>query len=335
MLPHDLERLRRVELPPFAAAGRAGVKMVMTGHLALPAIDRPQAPPATLSPAVLKGLLRGELGFEGVIVTDAMDMQAIGQGEALGQNAVRAVQAGADLLLVMAVPADQHCIYAALVDALSRDPAARREYAPSLGRIAALKEWLRDQPPAPDLDVVACAAHQAVAGEIARRSITLVRNEAGLLPLRLDASARVAAVVPRPADLTPADTSSYVAPTLAAALRELHPQVDEFVTSSAPSDGEIAALVERLRGYDLVVLGTLNAFSQPQQQALVNEMLRIGVPTVVVAMRLPYDLAAFPQAATYVCTYSVLEPSMRALARALFGKAAFEGRLPVSLSPAR
>ncbi len=330
-LPHDLERLWRVELPPFAAAVHAGAKMIMTGHLALPAIDGPQAPPATLSPAVLKGLLREQLGFEGVIITDAMDMHAIPQGQALGRNAVRAVEAGADLLLVMADPADQSCIFEALVDALRGRADASRDWGPSLGRIAALREWLIDQPPAPDLDVVGCAAHQAIADEIARRSVTLVRDEVRLLPLRLDASARVAAVVPRPADLTPADTSSYVAPTLAAALREFHAGVDEFVTASEPTEAEIAALVERLRGYDLVVLGTLNAFSQPAQQALVNEVLRTGVPTVVAALRLPYDLAAFPQARTYVCTYSVLEPSMRALARALFGKAAFEGRLPVSI----
>ncbi len=330
-LPHDLSRLRRVELPPFAAAVQAGTKMIMTGHLALPAIDGPEAPPATLSPGVLKGLLRKDLGFEGVIITDAMDMHAIPQGQALGQNAVRALEAGADLLLVMSEPPDQKCIFEALVDGLRRNPAATHEYELSLRRIAALKDWLRNQPPAPDLDVVGCAAHRAVADEIARRSITLVRNEAGLLPLRLDAGARVAAVVPRPADLTPADTSSYVTPTLAPALREFHGRVDELVTSSAPTDAEVAALVERLRGYDLIVLGTLNAFSQPAQQALVSEVLATGVPTVIAAMRLPYDLAAFPQATTYACTYSVLEPSMRALAAALFGKAAFAGTLPVSI----
>ena len=74
------DRLRQVEFPPFASAIQAGSKMVMTAHLALPAIDGPDAPPATLSPTILKGLLRNELGFEGVIVTDAMDMHAIGQG---------------------------------------------------------------------------------------------------------------------------------------------------------------------------------------------------------------------------------------------------------------
>jgi beta-N-acetylhexosaminidase len=330
-LPHSLERLQQVEFPPFGAAIMAGVKMIMTAHVAVPAIDGPDAPPATLSAAVLKGLLRGQLGFDGVIITDAMDMHAIPQGEALGENAVRAVEAGADLLLMMSDPADQRCVHAVLKQAVEARPGALSEYEPSLERVAVLKEWLANQPAAPGIDVVGCAAHQEVADEIARRSVTLIRNTAGLLPLRLPPEARVAALVPRPADLTPADTSSYVVPTLAASLRVLHPNVEELVASSSPMDQEIAGLVERLRGFDLIVLGTLNAFSQPGQQALVAEVLKTGIPTVVVAMRLPYDLTVFPQASTYVCTYSVLEPSMRALAAAIFGENPFDGRLPVSI----
>ena len=330
-LPHDLDRLQRVELPPFRAAVAVGAKLVMTGHLALPAIDGADAPPATLSAGVLEGLLREQIGFQGVIVTDAMDMHAIPQGAALGQNAVRAVEAGADLLLVMSEPADQKCIFDALIEAAARSPSTQEDYQPSLERIAALKRWLASQPPAPGLDVIGSLPHQAIADEIAQRSITLVCDETRLLPLRLGADARVAAVVPRPADLTPADTSSHVAPTLAASLREFHPRVDEIVVSSLPTEAEIAGLIQQVRGYDLIVMGTLNASSQPGQSALANAVLKTGIPTVVVAMRLPYDLTALPSAKTYVCTYSVLEPSMHALARALFGANAFEGKLPVSI----
>ena len=107
VVPHSLERLRRVEFPPFIAAAQAGVKLVMTAHLALPAVDGREDLPATLSPRILKGLLRAELGFKGVIVTDAMDMQAIRQGEALGEEVVRAAAAGADLLLITSNPQDQ------------------------------------------------------------------------------------------------------------------------------------------------------------------------------------------------------------------------------------
>jgi beta-N-acetylhexosaminidase len=170
-----------------------------------------------------------------------------------------------------------------------------------------------------------------VADDIARRSVTLVRNDAALLPLRLGAEARIAAVVPQPMDLTPADTSSYVAPTLASALRTYHSNVDEFLIPSAPAESDVAALVERLRGHDLLVVGTLNAFAQQGQAALVSRVLALGIPVVAVAMRLPYDLASFPRAQTYVCTYSILEPSMRALAAALFGAQPFVGCLPVSI----
>jgi beta-N-acetylhexosaminidase len=142
---------------------------------------------------------------------------------------------------------------------------------------------------------------------------------------------RIAAIVPKPIDLTPADTSSYITPGLTAALREYHPGVDEYILSYAPEVGEIAGLLERLRGYDMLILGTLNAHASPGQAEFVRQALRLGIPTVVVALRLPYDLSVFPEARTYVCTYSILEPSMQALAKALFGKIAFEGKLPVSI----
>ncbi len=114
-VPHNIERLEQVEFPPFRAAIDADVKLMMTAHLALPALDGPDAPPATLSRRILHGLLREELGFEGVIVTDAMDMGAIRQGKALGEDAVRAVAAGADLLLLTSNPDDQRCVYESLL----------------------------------------------------------------------------------------------------------------------------------------------------------------------------------------------------------------------------
>jgi beta-N-acetylhexosaminidase len=329
-VPHALARLRQVEFPPFQAAIAAGVQLVMTAHLALPAVDGPAAPPATLSANILHGLLRGEMGFRGVIITDAMDMRAIAQGDALGANAVRAAAAGADLLLLTADPDDHRRVHASLRDALARralDPAGA---AASLERIAALKRWLAGRPQ-PDLSVVGSAAHRRVAAEIAERSITLVRDTAGLLPLRARPEQRIAAIVPRPTDLTPADTSSTVTPTLAAALRERHPNVDEVRVSYAPDAEEIARVAAQVRDHAVLIIGTFNACTSPGQALLVSRLLGLGIPTVVVALRLPYDLAAFPEAPAYVCTYSVLEPSMQALAAALFGRTAFQGRLPVAI----
>src|SRR5205823_4855085 len=153
----------------------------------------------------------------------------------------------------------------------------------------------------------------------------------GLLPLRLSADARVAAVMPRPRDLTPADTSSRVSPALAAALREQHPRVDDYITENPPTAAEIAALPALLAGYGLVVLGTIDAWLHPTQAALVEAVIATGVATLTVALRTPFDLAAYPAAATNVCTYGILRPSMDALAAGLFGRAPFLGHLPVAI----
>jgi beta-N-acetylhexosaminidase len=331
IVPHGLERLRRVELPPFEAAINAGVQMVMTAHIALPAVEGDAETPATLSPKVLGGLLREQLGFQGVIVTDAMDMGAIQQGKALGGQAVRAVQAGVDLLLLGGNVDDQQRVHGGLVQAAQDGRLELAALRRSAGRVLALKDWLQKAGPQPDLGVVGCAEHRAVADEIAARSLTLVRDRDGLLPLHLQPGQRLAVVLPRPVNLTPADTSSYVTPQLAQALRRYHPQVQEFLVSHAPGQQEIADLLAQLAGFNYIVAGTLNAFSQPQQAEMVNAILATGLPTVVAALRLPYDLAAFPQAPTFVATYSLLEPSMHALATALFGQAGFPGRLPVSI----
>jgi len=142
---------------------------------------------------------------------------------------------------------------------------------------------------------------------------------------------RVVVVQFKPADLTPADTSSYITPGLAAALRLYHPAVDEWIVPMNPDEREIADMLERLRPYDVLVMGTLNAFASEGQAELVRQALKLELPTVVAALRLPYDLTAFPEAPVFVCTYGIQEPSMRALAKALFGNIKISGRLPVSI----
>jgi beta-N-acetylhexosaminidase len=330
-VPHDLERLWQVELPPFQATIRAGVRLVMTAHLALPAVTGREDLASTLSQAVLKGLLRNELGFDGVVVSDALDMKAIQQGEGLGEEAARAVEAGCDLLLLTADPADHERVYHGVLEAIQSGRLDSDDVLASAQRVHALKEWLAARPAPPDLSVVGCASHREIAAEIAAKSVTLVRDRTRSLPLRLGGGQRLAVILPQPADLTPADTSSYVAHSLAQALRRYHPQVDEFILPHSPQDGDIAAVLEQIRECQAVVLGTINAFSTLGQAALVNAVLRTGIQTICVALRMPYDLATFPEASTYLCTYSVLEPSMHALARVLFGEAYACGRLPVSI----
>lgn len=327
---YDRQRLDRVELLPFAHAIEAGVHLMMTAHVAIPALNDGLDLPATLSHPIMQGLLRGEMGFEGVIISDALEMGAIAQGAGQIIDIIAATLAGVDLLLLNADLNLQRLAFDGLRHALKRALIPRDYLFASAQRVLALKEWLAGQV-RPEIEVVGNAGHRALAGEIAGRSITLVRDEAQRLPLRLAPEARLALVLPQPEDLTPADTSSYVAPTLADAMRRYHPQVDEFVTAHRPTSEEIAAVRERLQSYDLVIAGTISAHLNPEQAALVNALLEAEVPLIVVALRTPYDLAAFPGVQTFVCTYSILEPSMVALAKALWGQAPFRGHLPASI----
>jgi beta-N-acetylhexosaminidase len=329
LVPRTNAELAERELVPFRAALDAGARMVMTGHSGLP--DLEDGLPTSLSPVVLRDLLRGELRFDGVTVTDALDMHALAQGSAQIVDAIAALRAGEDVLLGTADEAALERLEEGIVQAQRRglidaddDAAARR-------RLDELRRWLGsfDQPA---LDVVGCGEHQALAAELARRSITLVRDDEALLPLKPSADARIAVIQSMPANLTPADTSSTVTPTLASALRRRLPGVEEILLPASPGEADIAGLGHRLATFDLLLVGTFSAHLQPAQARLAEAALATGKPTVTVALRTPWDLLAYPSARTHVCSYGILPPSMEALAAALMGESPFVGRLPVDIA---
>jgi beta-N-acetylhexosaminidase len=326
----DRAGLDAVELAPFRAAVEAGVRLTMSGHFAVPAVTGSRTLPSTLAPAVMTGLLRDELGFEGVSITDALDMGALPQDATQAVDVIAALRAGVDLLLATADRAAQRRIEASIVRAAQLGLLDPGSVARSAARIEDLRRWIASFD-APPLEVVGCVEHLALARELAERSITLVRNDAGLLPLRLPAGARIVAIEPRPFDLTPADTTSYLVPSLAAALRAHHDGVEEVLVEPDPTAGEIAAVRAAIRGRDLVVVATDAGSFRPGQLELVRAVLASGVPVVTVALRTPFDLAGYPAATTHACTYGRHEPSMAALAARLFGRLPFTGRLPAAV----
>lgn len=331
VLPHTLERLRQIEFAPFAAAIQAGVMLVMTAHLALPALDGRADLPASMSRRIQAELLRGELGFEGVVVSDALNMEAIRSAGAPGDEVVRVAASDVDLLLMADSLINQKHAFDRLAAAVRAGQLARSAMLDSAHRVGLLKSWLAGQPRQPGLEAVGSREHQEVAAEIASQSITLVRDTSGLLPLHPERIRRLLVIHPRPQNVTPADTSADVTPTLAAQLRLYFPDVGEFLVTHDPTAAEISAALEQARHYDMLVLGTMNAYTQGGQADLARALLHSGTPTIIAALRLPYDLGAFPEANTYLCTYGLLEPSMRALARALIGQLPVSGRLPVTI----
>lgn len=338
---HPLDRLQRVELLPFRAAIDAGVAAIMTAHVTFPAVEPTPGLPATLSSRVLTDLLRRQMGFRGLVVTDAMEMGAIVNHFGIEQAAVRAVQAGADVVLVAwpkewtaAVKVAQRLVEAARSGEI---PAARLDEA--VARVLALKEQLGLLDGDPKVDVsqvpqrVGSQEAYARALEIARRSITLVADPLGLLPLR--PGSRLLVLSPRVTGLTGVENQGGYASGLGAALAEAGFRVDEQTYALSPQFADVQRLLAALDQADAVVIGTYRAWERRYsgQVDLVRAVWsrRAGRPVAVLALREPYDLGRMPDGPALVATYGTAPVSLRAAAEALAGRFTPEGRLPVTI----
>jgi beta-N-acetylhexosaminidase len=320
------------ELVPFRAGVEAGARVVMSAHVAVPQLTGDPGLPSTLSRAVMTDLLRGSLGFDGVSITDALNMEAIPQGSGQVEAVLAALEAGVDLLLTAPGDAARDRIERGIADGAAAGILDGEQLRRSAVRVRALADWLASFDD-PSIDVVGSPAHRALAEELAARSITLVRDDDRRIPLRLAADARIAAIMPTPTDQTPADTSSTVPAGLARALRRRHAAVDEFVVAHAPTDDEIASVRAAAAAHDVVVVGTTAALLEPRQAALVDALLasEAGTRVVTVALRTPFDLAAYPASRTHLSTFGILGPTLDALADVLFGQAPATGRLPAGV----
>jgi beta-N-acetylhexosaminidase len=330
----DRKRLLANEFAPFRAAFVAGARLTMSAHVAVPALTGDETLPATLSRTMMTDTLRDELGFRGISISDALDMRALAQGAAQAVEVIAAIRSGIDLLLGTADRAALRRIESTLVAAAARRLFDADELEASRTRLAELRSWIAAAGPAPDVDVVGSEAHRALSRELAERALTRTdraRGGGAPAPIALAATWRILAIMPEPTDLTPADTSSAVAPGLGRALRTRFASVDDVVVGVAPSDTEIAGVRERAGSFDAVVVGTIEAHRQPAQAALVRALAATGTPTIAVALRTPWDVAVYPADVPAICTYSILPDPLEALARALAGEIGFPGRLPVAV----
>lgn len=336
-VPHDLERLRQVELPPFRSAIAAGADVVMTAHVQFPAYDA-SGLPATLSAAVLKGLLREELGFGGVIATDCLEMKAISGTVGVGRGAVMAVKAGADLVLVSHTPELQLEALEAIYQAVVSGDLPQEKIAASARRIREAKarreeSWqqlIRER----GKPEVGNAEHMKVAAEAAERAVTLVKSagEEGGFPL--EAAAPTLVIWPRVEARTDVDEAIRQELTLGQALAPYLAEVQELAVSLAPDEAEIEAVLAAARpGRLQIVAGTYNAAFNPGQARLVQALLELpGARVTVVALRSPYDLLSFAGAQTYVACYENRPLMLQAAAKVLTGRLPASGKLPVTLS---
>lgn len=332
-IDRSLDDLERVDLVPFRAAIAAGVRLVMTTHIQFPALDPDR--PSTLSRAILTGLLRERLGFQGVVITDSMEMQGITQDRTPAEACLAAFAAGADIVCPSHERVDQAGAYALILAAVreGRVPLARLDEA--VARVLALKQWLVSQgslrADSAAFARLATPGHHEVAASAAGRAITLIRH-AGSWPPSLEG--RVAVVEFGQPRFTGAEEGQgrlgALAQHLAAAL-EHRAEAHSVVAGVMPTETEAALCLAAAQAADTLVVGTRSATLYAAQAEVVRRLLAVGKPTVVIALRTPYDLAAFPAATTYLATYGDATPSLAAVAAALVDAAMPSGALPVTI----
>jgi beta-N-acetylhexosaminidase len=330
----DRERLESLELVPFRAAIAAGADSIMTGHLAIPALEPDTNTPATLSSNILTGLLRNELGYQGLVVTDAMDMGGITVRYAPGEAAVRAFAAGADALLMPPVP---DAAIDALRDAVKsgrisneRLDASVRRILQAKARIGLYKERL--------VDVNALNKHfakvewQREAQEVSDRGVTLLRDTPHRLPLDETKPTRALLVA------LYADPEPYPGEDLE---RELRSRVDSLTTLRADTRFVKADNLKLPSAdtYDVAILAFFvrvsdrkgNVDIPAEQAALAEKVYKNGKPVVTIGFGSPYLVEKFPQAETWLAAFGISDVAQISVARALFGQIAVRGHLPVTV----
>lgn len=331
VIMHERDHLDQNEFLPFRSAIDAGVKLAMTGHFALPALTGSAELPCTLAVEANTRLLRREMGFEGAMITDALDMRALRQGAFQIVDIIAAINSGVDLLLLTADPEQEERATLGIELAVSRrltDPARLAE---ADERVITLRRWVGTFAD-PSLDVVGSADHTDLAAEVARRSITVVRNDAGLLPIDPSSVARVLVVEMEPTNLTPADTTNFDRPHLREGIAGRFPTVlDPIVVPLDPTRQDIEGARHAANGADLVIIGTSAAALFPHQAELVRSIAESHDRVVVVAQRTPWDLESFDALSTYLCSWSTSRTSAQAAAAALVGAAPVTGRTPVTI----
>jgi beta-N-acetylhexosaminidase len=326
------DRLEQLELVPFRAAIQAGVDSVMTAHIAVPALAPPDLP-ATLAPQIITGLLRDEMGFKGVVVTDALEMGGIAKGFSSGEAAVKALEAGADALLM---PPDPDAAIKAVVAAVESGRIPRRRVQESVARILAAKERVGlDRGRLVNLenigDVVNSPEANEKAQEIADRALTLVRNAPGQVPL----------AAPEHTCYAVLSEGRYSAEGQVFA-QEVHKRFPKasLVTLDPSMPREAAdAMMARLQGcesYTVAAYSAVAAYRGTVSLAgelprIVEEMIGSGKPVTLVALGNPYLLRDFPKVSAYLATFSTTPTSETAAARGLFGEIPITGHLPVTI----
>jgi beta-glucosidase-like glycosyl hydrolase len=332
VLPFDRERLNSVEFVPFKAGIAAGAKAVMTSHLALPRID-PTGKPATLSAPVLTGLLRNDLGFDGIVVTDGMRMQGITDQYGSAEAAVLAIEAGADAVLGIE---DIDKGYNGVLGAVRSGRLSEERITTSVRRMLSAKYWAglaarRTVSIDSVFAIVGDPVSRRISETISDASVTVLRNANGLLPLPATAKVCIVTVTEDPAPLIGTDLSYE--------LQKYVGSADLVRVSNETGREKFAQIAENMQKADVTLVGVYlsvvawkggSRFSEPLERFL-NSLDKQKKPVIAVAFGDPYILGKIPETAVVMTPYNGTYLAEQSVARAIAGRFSVSGVLPVTI----
>ena len=341
----DRADLMRIDLHPFAAGIKAGAKIVMTSHIIFTALDPER--PATLSPLILGDLLRGELGFDGMVVSDSMNMHSMKRNYDPADAAIQGFNAGVDLMMLAEEHYDhdastylenQRALIRAVIRAVENGIISAERVDDAVARILRLKtEAGFSTDPLPETATVGSDDHRAIELNVARRAVSILRDKNSLIPISSSAPLTLVNTTARSAYEVLTNTRG-IGPNQAIAAFDVFAQpifaacdsvniiaAEDFAPDDLPDDGVIVAVTENytLPGMD---------FDQSLQSQIVSALHEAaGERLIVVALRDPYELADFPDIDTYVCSHSFRPCAAQAAAEVILGQVESSGLTPVSV----
>jgi beta-N-acetylhexosaminidase len=326
------ERMQQVELVPFKAAIAAGVDSIMTAHMAVPAIEKEEIP-ATVSGAVLTDLLRKELGYQGIIVTDAMDMAGLAKQFSQGEAAVKALEAGADVLLM---PTDPEGVVKAVAAAVKSGRLSRKRLEQSVAKVLAAKVRVGlHRNKLVNLEEISDVLESNEASEeaqlVADRAITLVRGNGSAFPLKPNDNACVY--------LLTESRYGQQGRTLQGELQKRSTSVKTILMDPLMPQTEIDALLNRNQGCATNVVAAFvtagayrgNVGLTGNLPSVVEALQKKSAPMTLFSIGNPYLLKYFPDVPNYLASYSTSQTSEVAAAKAILGEITPKGKLPVSI----
>jgi len=328
----DRERLDAVELEPFRAAIAAGVDAIMTGHMAVPALE-PENEPATVSSKIMTGVLRDQLGFRGITITDAMDMQGLSSMFSTSEAAVRAIEAGNDVLLM---PKRAEDAINGVVAAVQSGRITKQRLEQSVAKVLTAKlqlGLLRKR--VVDLDGIADQVESPESEESAQlvsdRAVTLVNDRKDQLPLRHVESACLITLSE--------NRHGQQGQRLIEEVKKRAPSMTTTALDPGMSPADLEQVAQKTAGCDQIIVAAFVSVSAYRGNValagafpdFLNGLIAGKIPVTLAALGNPYLARSFPNASAYLTTYSPTPTSEASLAKILFGEIPITGRLPVSI----